>query len=230
MRGLFITGTDTGVGKTFVACGIIRALRQDQHRVGAYKPACSGAERRADGRLEWADVAALATATGDQFPRERICPQCFDAPLAPPSAARAENRAVDAALLKSGVDWWESEVELLVVEGAGGLLSPLADELSNADLAQQLGYPVLIVAADRLGCINHTLLTVEVAQARGLDVAGVVLNQTTPHADSSTEYNLRDLTDRCPARMLGVWQFQADRLLQPASAETRMNWRTLFDA
>lgn len=230
MRGLFITGTDTGVGKTVVACGIARTLREGGLRVGAYKPVCSGAERLPSGHPEWPDVAALATAIGGEFPRDRICPQRYIAPLAPPRAAALEKRTVDAELLESGLEWWTSNVECLVVEGAGGLLSPLAHGVSNADLALRLGLPVLVVAADRLGCISHTLLTVEAAQARGLRVAGVVLNQTSPNPDSSSEFNFQDLSSSCPVPLLGVWPFAAEQLLRREPAGTRMFWETLFDA
>lgn len=229
MRGLFITGTDTGVGKTVVACGIIRSLRESGVRIGAYKPVCSGAERQPDGSLEWADVAALAAATGNEFPRDRICPQCFDAPLAPPRAAALENRAVDAELFETGLSWWTSHVDFLVVEGAGGLLSPIAERVSNADLAQRLGFPVIVVAADRLGCINHTLLTIEAALARGLRVAGIVLNQTTPKPDSSSTFNFEDLAGGCNVPLLGIWPFEAPQLLRRESSTTRMDWVTLFD-
>src|SRR5689334_19570706 len=102
MRGLFITGTDTGVGKTHIACGILRDLREAGVRSGAYKPACSGVEFLADGRQSWSDIEALAIATGNEFPLERICPQRFAAPLAPPAAASAEGRHVDPELLVSG--------------------------------------------------------------------------------------------------------------------------------
>jgi dethiobiotin synthetase len=230
MRGLFITGTDTGVGKTFVACGIIAALRDAGVRTGAYKPVCSGAVVQPDGRHEWPDVVVLSNAAGGQFPRGRLCPQCFAAPLAPPAAAAAEGRHVDASLLASGRDWWTDHVDALIVEGAGGLLSPLASGVSNADLARQLGYPVLIVAADRLGTINHTLLTVEAALARGLRLAGVVLNRLTATLDPSAGTNFEELVRCCPAPMLGVWPFGAQQSLRPGNAAARIDWQALLGA
>lgn len=229
MRGLFITGTDTGVGKTHVACGILRDLRAAGVQVGAYKPVCSGAELLDDGQQVWRDIEALAAATDNRFPPERIGPQRFAAPLAPPAAAAAEGRSVEPQLLVAGRDWWSGRVELLVIEGAGGLLSPVAEGLSNADLAQQLGYPLVVVAADRLGVINHTLLTVEVALARGLRVAGVILNRIHETPDLSVNSNFDQLRRSCPVPVLGVWPCGPNRSLRLGESAARMNWLTLAE-
>lgn len=228
MRGLFITGTDTGVGKTFVACGIIRSLRASGLSTGAYKPVCSGATLQQDGSWDWDDVTALSHAVGDLFPHTLICPQRFVAPLAPPVAAAAEGQTVDRSLLVSGCKAWNSEVEGLIVEGAGGLLSPVAAGVSNADLARELGYPVLIVAADRLGTINHTLLTVEALRVRDLPIAGVVLNRLTADPDASVATNFAELARSCPVPLLGVWPFGGNQLLRPGQDTNTMNWQALF--
>jgi len=176
LSGLFITGTDTNVGKTVVATAIVRQLREAGVRVGAYKPAASGAVERLDGNLVWDDVEQLSQALGDEYPAERICPQRFAAPLAPPLAAGAEGRSVDRRLLREGARWWQAQVDFVVVEGAGGLLSPLSHEDSVADLARDLALPLVVVARAGLGTINHTLLTLESARAADLEVAAVVLN------------------------------------------------------
>jgi dethiobiotin synthetase len=192
--GLFITGTDTDIGKTYVTCHIARQLVEGGHVVGAYKPAVSGAGRDAAGQPVWADIEELHAATGKQFPRERICPQRFNAPLAPPSAARAENRKVDAPLLRSGADWWRTQCDFLLNEGAGGLLSPIAEQETVADVAQDLGYPLIVIARLGLGTINHTLLTLEAATQRGLTVAGIVLNEAVvSDHDASIQTNAADL-------------------------------------
>lgn len=133
LRGLFITGTDTGVGKTDVAAAIISALRSRGVRVGAYKPAASGSTPGPNGPV-WDDVARLQAALEEEIPAEQICPQRFQAPLAPPVAARMEGKEVDAALLRSGIERWRDRAEIVIVEGAGGLLSPLTDSESVADL------------------------------------------------------------------------------------------------
>jgi len=216
---LFVTGTDTGVGKTAVTSTLVQHWRALGRLVGAYKPVASGCEIDPEGRPIWEDIEAYFEALGGQFTRERICPQSFPAPLAPPVAARQAGRAVDSQLLLRGARWWESQVDVLLVEGAGGLLSPLSDTESNADLAVALGYPVLVVARLGLGTINHTLLTVEAAQRRGLDVAGVVLNATQPSGtDESIHSNPEELARRCPVPFLGVLPYSenSDLLHHPA--------------
>lgn len=205
VSGLFITGTDTGVGKTRVASALVRALRAQGVPVGAYKPAASGAEPGPAGPV-WRDVAELSAALGGTFPDDAICPQRWPAALAPPVAAREAGGAIDARKLRTGADWWRERVEFLVVEGAGGLLSPLTDDEPVADLARDLGFPLIVVARLALGTINHTLLTLEAARTRGLRVAGVILNQSTPAdpADRSWQSNPEELARRTSAPILAV--------------------------
>jgi dethiobiotin synthetase len=183
MHGLFITGTDTDVGKTYITASLVRALRGDGVRVGAYKPACSGVGTVTSDGPSWADIEALSTALDGEFDRERICPQRFNAPLAPPIAAIKEGRSVDSALLRNGAAWWDAQVDYLLVEGVGGLLCPLTETETVADLAVDLGFSLLIVAYAGLGTIGHTLLTIEAARSRSLDIAGIVLN----HVDTETD-------------------------------------------
>lgn len=208
LSGLFVTGTDTGVGKTYVAAGMVRGLRERGVRVGAYKPVVSGCEAGAEGPV-WEDLRLLSAALGGEFPEERIGPQRFRAPLAPPVAARLEGKEVDADLLRTGIDWWRKRVDVVVVEGAGGLLSPVSESESVADLAVAFGFPVLVVARLSLGTINHTLLTLEAARSRGLTVAGVVLNQPAPPAadDVSAASNPVELEKRCGAPILAKLPF-----------------------
>ena len=205
LRGLFITGTDTGVGKTHVAMGVISALRVRGVRVGAYKPAVTGSEPGPKGPV-WEDLERLRTAMGTDVSVERICPQRFHAPLAPPVAAQQEGKAVDAALLRTGIEWWRERVEVMVVEGAGGLLSPLTETETVADVAVSFGFPLVIVARQTLGTINHTLLTIEAARARGLGVAGIVLNQPRAASpdDRSVASNPRELEKRCSVPILAI--------------------------
>ncbi len=224
--GLFITGTDTGVGKTFVTCAIARTLADRGVNVGAYKPAVSGAERDPSGRTIWRDLEELWTATGAQFPRERIAPQRFEAPLAPPTAARAEGSQVDPGLLRGGAGWWKDRCDLLLVEGAGGLLSPIADHETVADLATDLGFPLIVVARLGLGTINHTLLTLEAARNRGLAVAGIVLNEAEPSAsDPSINTNAADLAELTDVPVLEVVQFQPESQFKLS----RTDWSKLVD-
>ncbi len=225
-RGLIITGTDTGVGKTFVAVEIIRALRDQGVTVGAYKPVVSGSSPGPSGPV-WDDLAKLQAALGgDDVPIERISPQRFLAPLAPPVAARIEGRTVDAGLLRRGVDWWRGRVDVVVVEGAGGLLSPLAETESLADVARDLEFPLVVVARLSLGTINHTLLTLEAAATRQLPVAGIVLNEPVPAdpADRSTETNAEELERRCRVPILAILQHTATPGLLRMSPLFTIDW------
>jgi len=203
-RGLFFTGTDTGVGKTYVAALVARALADAGHRVGVYKPVASGCEQNGDG-LVASDAVALWEAAGRPGTLDRVCPQRFAAPLAPHRAAAAEGTSVDARLLRSGLAYWLAESDVVVVEGAGGLMSPLSDEDYNANLAREFGFPPVVVTANVLGTINATLQTLITAETfcDGLPVAGIVLNWPHPATDDpSTASNREELTTRCVAPLL----------------------------
>jgi dethiobiotin synthetase len=226
--GLFITGTDTGVGKTHVATAIIRVLRAQGVRVGAYKPAVTGSQPGPCGPI-WDDVARLQAALGREIAPERISPQRFQAPLAPPAAAREEGRVVDAALLRRGIEWWNDQAEFLVVEGAGGLLSPMTETETVADVARDLGLPLIVVARTSLGTINHTLLTVEAARNRRLNVAGIILNQSVaadPH-DRSTESNAQELGRRCDVPILAILPYAASSDLLQCTSLSTIDWMRL---
>ncbi len=186
MKPLFVSGTNTEVGKTWISTRILSTLRRAGHRVGAWKPVCSGSVER-DGRRVWEDVDLLTAAvTGDAEGRQaeavsdRVCCQRFHAALAPNVAARREGRRVSDEQLRSGLDVWRGCADFVVVEGAGGLFSPLSDTLLGADLAALLQLPVLIVAGSQLGVIHQTLATIEAAAARGLTVSAVILNAANP--------------------------------------------------
>jgi len=213
-RGLFITGTDTEVGKTYVAALIARALRAAGHRPGVYKPAASGCQQRQD-TLVCDDAVALWEAAGRPGELERVCPQRFRAPLAPHLAARAEGKRLDPHLLLAGVDYWRARSDIVLVEGAGGLMSPLGERRYVAELAAELGSPLIVVARNALGTINHTLQTLIAAAAyrRPLPVAGVVLNNPGPATnDPSTATNRRELAARCGPPLLGEVAWRAERL------------------
>lgn len=224
-NGLFVTGTNTGVGKTYVTCQIIRQLVSAGIRVGAYKPVCSGAESLPDADLAWEDISRLSRALGGSHPDDRICPQRFLAPLAPPLAAARENRSVSWEILWEGLAAWEGFADCLLVEGAGGFLCPLTDDTDFGDFAARLGWPVLVVAGRGLGTINHTLLTLEAIRSRGLSVAGVVLNSPSAHdADQSTEENGREIARRGAVEILGVLPFEAEQLLSLEGLPVTVNW------
>ena len=202
--GLFITGTGTEVGKTHVTAMIARALVAEGRRVGVYKPAASGCRR--DGEVLVADDAvALWEAAGRPRTLEQVCPQRFAAPLAPNLAAAGEGKKVDSALLRTGVDCWRTNSDIILVEGAGGLMSPLSDDDYNLDLAAELGWPLVIVAENRLGVIHAALTTLITARAKApqLPIAGIVLNQSQPHADdASLASNAAELMARAGVPLL----------------------------
>jgi len=170
-RGIYVTGTDTDVGKTAVAVAIVRGLVQAGKRVGVYKPVATGGGH---------DPEALWEAAGRPLTLAEVCPQLFPAPISPPRSAHAAGAIVDADLLERGLEPWKSGFDVVVVEGAGGLFSPLSDTRSNADLARRLGLPLVVVDAARLGAIGRTRATVTAAGSCGLAVAAVVLSQTVP--------------------------------------------------
>jgi dethiobiotin synthetase len=208
-RGLFITGTGTGVGKTYVAALIARASRSAGKKVGVYKPVASGCVLH-DGGLVASDAEALWEAAGRPGTLEQVCPQTFAVPLAPHLAARAEGRRVDVSLLRTGLDYWRSISEIVIVEGAGGLMSPISDNDYNADLATEFGYPLVVVAANQLGTINATLQTLIAAGTYrgGLPVAGIVLNSPSPAADDPSAASNRDeLAGRCSAPLLAETKY-----------------------
>jgi len=202
-RGLFIIGTGTGVGKTYVGALVARALADAGRRVGVYKPVASGCDL-ADGRLTSPDAIMLWEAAGRPGALDDVCPQRFAAPLAPPRAAQAEGRCVDSELVRAGLDRWQQTSDVVLVEGAGGLLSPLADDMYNADLAAEFGYPLVVVAANQLGTINATLQTLVTARTYGgLHVAGVVLNSPASRPDDPSRHsNAAELTRRCDVPLL----------------------------
>ena len=204
--GLFITGTGTGVGKTYVGALVVQALHDAGKRVGVYKPVASGCEVR-DGKLISPDAIALWEAAGRPGKLDQVCPQLFAAPLAPHLAARAEGRRVDPVLLREGIEFWRATSDVVIVEGAGGLMSPLSDEEYNADLAAEFGFPLLIVAGNVLGTINATLQTLITASTfrDGLHVAGVVLNSPSQTGDDpSVESNAGELARRCAKPLLAT--------------------------
>ncbi len=197
-KGLFITGTDTGIGKTYVASLIARSLVAAGYRVGVYKPVASGC-REMDGALVSDDALQLWEAAGRPGPLGDVCPQLFRAPLAPHLAARAAGTAVDGQLLRDGLAAWRGHCDLVLVEGAGGLMSPLSDDDFTATLAEEFGYPLIVVAPNQLGVINQTLQTLIAATAfgDGIEVAGVVLNHISATPDQSAATNREELVARC---------------------------------
>ena len=209
--GLFITGTDTEVGKTYVSTLIVESLTSAGYRVGVYKPSASDCVH--DGQeLVSEDAVALWEAAGRPRTLHDVCPQRFRAPLAPHLSAKAEGRQVDVDLLRSGIACWEGECDLIVVEGSGGLMSPISDDEYVADLAFEFGYPLVVVAPNVLGVINQTLQTLITAACfrDGIPVGGVVLNNPQVfEGDCSIATNAREIESRIQVPTLAQVNYEA---------------------
>jgi len=202
--GLFVTGTDTEVGKTYVAAMIARALAGEGLCVGVYKPVASGCVQRGDALVS-DDAVALWKAACEPGELERVCPQRFEPPLAPHLAAQAEGMRVDRAVLREGLDYWRERSDIVIVEGVGGLMSPLNEDEYVADLAEEFGFPLVLVARNTLGTIHQTLATLIVAATfrDGLDVSGIVLNEADDRADdASRSSNADEIARRCVPPLL----------------------------
>ena len=220
MVGLTILGTDTEVGKTYVACRIIESLVREGIAVGAYKPVASGASS-----LEQSDGYQLWQATGKRGTLLDVCPQSYLAPLAPPIAAEVEGKQVSDRLILSGATAWGKNCDLLILEGAGGLMSPISWDMTNADLAGKMQFPVILVSQNRLGVVNQVLTTLAAAQFLGLTVACVVLNTPQgiePGLAETNERLLRSFVGRTGPSPPVVLLDRNAREFQP-----KVNWQEL---
>jgi len=197
-----VTGTDTGVGKTEVAVALLAGHRARGVDVAGMKPAESGAPPGAP-----SDAERLRAAAGGIDDPALVCPYRFAAPLAPAVAARIEGREVSFEHLLACARELARRHAALLVEGAGGILAPLTERHGQADLARALGLPVLVVARAGLGTVNHTALTCEALRARGLEVAGVVLNRATAASDPSEPFNAAEIERLAGAPVLASLPF-----------------------
>lgn len=175
----FVTGTDTGVGKTLVSAALLKIFCKDAIRVAAMKPVASGAEWH-EGSLHNEDVDMLAANVSVQFPQSLTTPYLFKTPAAPHIAAKLEGKSIDPDHLLSCFHKVRMHSDVVVVEGVGGFRVPLTDKYDTADLAQNLNLPLILVVGIRLGCINQALLTAEAIQRRGLTLAGWIANCVDP--------------------------------------------------
>lgn len=188
-RAYYITGTDTGVGKTFIACGLARAFMAMGLSVGVMKPVETGCCVR-KGKLMPTDALTLMEAASSTDPLDVVNPYRFKTPVAPNIAARLERKIVKLEKIKNAFKTIADRHDVTLVEGAGGILSPLTNDMSNAVLAQLLGLPVIIVVPSRLGAVNQALLAIEAARSRGLHISAVALNRIPRKGkDASLRYN-----------------------------------------
>jgi len=199
-RGFFVTGTDTGVGKTRVACALLRALVRSGVRAVGMKPVAAGAVHDAEGLLN-EDVAALNAASTFVAPRALVNPYCFEPAIAPHIAAARAGVVIELARIASAFEALALQADTVVVEGAGGFCIPLGDAFDSADLAERLGLPVILVVGLRLGCLSHALLTAQAIRARGLTLAGWIANRIDPAMEAVDE-NVSALAGRLGAPLL----------------------------
>lgn len=190
-RHFFVTGTDTGVGKTTVTVRLMQQLIAQGLTVIGMKPIASGCEWL-DGDWQNEDVRQLTAASNVKAPPELINPYCFDPPIAPHIAAAQAGVNVDLGVIQAAYQQLTTMADVVIVEGAGGLLVPLNDKQSIADLIQVLNIPALVVVGMRLGCINHAMLTAQVLQQCGISFCGWVANSIDPQMSMPTE-NLQTL-------------------------------------
>ncbi len=205
---IFVTGTDTGVGKTSFTVWLLQRLRERGVRCAGYKPICCG---------DRDDAVQLLAASGPGLTIEEVNPIWLQTPAAPLTAARAEKRVIDLAAVRAGYARLAERVDFVAVEGVGGWVVPITEKYFSSDLAAELGLPVVLVVLNRLGCLNHTFLTVQSIAAAGLGCAGVVLNQFGVASDVATETNAAILQSCLPLPLLARF----DRDHREVAAELR---------
>jgi dethiobiotin synthetase len=195
----FVAGTDTGVGKTLISCALLHGFAAQGRRVAGMKPVAAGCDD--DGQNE--DVRQLRAAGNVPVGYGQINPYCFVPPIAPHLAAQRAGVIVQFSRIAASYKELTAQSDVVIVEGAGGLLVPLNDEQDSADLVKELGLPIILVVGMRLGCLNHALLTVEVIASRGLVLAGWVANVVDADM-ASIEENVAVLQQRIGAPLLGI--------------------------
>ncbi|MEK7768475.1 MAG: dethiobiotin synthase [Pseudomonadota bacterium] len=210
--GYFITGTDTGVGKTLVSCALLYAFTARGKAVVGMKPVAAGCENG-----KWMDVELLIAASNVAVPRKWTNPYALIPPVAPHIAAKQMGIEIDTAIILQACLELQNIAEVVIVEGIGGFLVPLNEQCDTGDMALVLGFPVILVVGIRLGCLNHALLTAQAIRATGLPLAGWVANQIDPQVIEFEE-NVRVLEQRLACPLLGVLPFAQDAAAQKFSA------------
>lgn len=203
---VFVTGTDTGVGKTSFTVWLLERLRARGMRCAGYKPICCG---------DRDDAVQLLAASGVGLTLDEVNPVWLQTPAAPLTATRAENREIDLPLLREGFLRLSERFDFVAVEGVGGWMVPITADYFTNDFAGELQLPALLVAQNRLGCLNHILLTVRAVEAAGLRCAGVVLNQIGAEADVASMTNAKTLQVCLPLPLLARFDRAANELPEP---------------
>jgi dethiobiotin synthetase len=225
-RAIFITGTDTGVGKTFFTCGLARLLRSYGYRVGVMKPAETGCAMR-DGALYPEDAWRLKEASECAAPIDKVCPYRLPEPLAPSIAAERAGARIDVDHLLTVCDEIKAAHDITLIEGAGGLMVPLLPSYTFADFARVAKLPVIVVAANKLGAINHVLLSLEHASCKELIVLGYVLNRLSNEDSLAAETNREVLLGLTGVACLGELPFQGQGAASADLFEAEIDFRTI---
>ena len=194
--GLFVTGTDTGVGKTIVAAAIADHFRRQGLRVGAFKPAAAGCDVDHEGNVVCEDAERLRAAIGDRFLSSQICPEMFVEPLAPAVAARREGRPIDWSHVRAMLAEIVSGSDIIIIEGIGGIHAPLDDRTTVLTLIRALVMPTVCVTRPSLGTLNHTMLSVEALRSARVECAGVVINRFPMRDPTVAEQTAREEIER----------------------------------
>lgn len=203
-QGYFVTGTDTGIGKTTVSCALLHAFAAQGKKVAGMKPMAAGRENG-----QWLDVELLLAASNANVARQDVNPYAFDPPISPHIAAQQAGMEIDLSVIHRAYRQLCAEADIVIVEGAGGFLVPVNQHRTGADLAKTLNLPVILVVGMRLGCLNHALLTAQAIRAAGLPLAGWVANCIDPQMKVLSE-NIATLEQRLDGPLLGVVPFDLE--------------------
>jgi dethiobiotin synthetase len=206
-HGFFVTGTDTGVGKTLVCRALLYGFTALGKSVIGMKPVAAGAIRSANGLVN-DDVVLLRVASNVEAPPQLVNPYCFEQPIAPHLAAEQAGAVIDLATIANAYRLLAALADIVIVEGVGGFCVPLNHNEDSADLAQRLGLPVILVVGLRLGCLNHALLSAQAIRAKGLQLVGWIANCVDP-AMAAAERNVAALAERLAGPLLGVVEYMA---------------------
>lgn len=212
MKAFLVTGTDTGAGKTYVACLLGKRLVEEGKAVRPLKPVESGCPPGPDGKPFPADASALRDATAPHLALSAVCPYPLKMPLSPHLAARMEGVTIDPGHIRKTVSDAARDSEILLVEGAGGIAVEICEGYAFGDLARDLSLPILIVAENRLGVLNHLRLTIRYLRSEGLDLAGIFLNDRTEDPFPARESNEDEVRRLAGDRFLGRVPFGAASL------------------
>ena len=218
-HGFFVTGTDTGVGKTVVACALLHAFAARGLRVAGMKPVAAGAEVHGN-RLQNEDAEQLLAATNVAVPMQLLNPYCLVSPIAPHIAAERARVTIELDRIAQCYAGLAALADVVIVEGVGGFCVPLGPAIDTAQLAARLALPVVMVVGMRLGCLNHALLTAEAIGKRRLPLAGWIANHVDPHMEAAEE-NVRALEERLSAPLVSRVAYAP--LAQPRSIASRLD-------